>query len=185
MLDLRGDRSERSQQTRLGNALHSHRDQVYERYRIVKVEAPRKHRGTTMYGLEIQKSQSEASGPSGPCRDLGDKGPDTLNPIDPIGCEEVSGPSGPCTGISIRGIENHTIFEEEEKEREKTEGGGAEKGPKVPTVPTASATHTNETTSGVGTLSAEVPTEVPTLPKVPTRPRTRPIDLADFEEGGR
>ncbi len=185
MLDLRGDRSERSQQTRLGNALHSHRDQVYERYRIVKVEAPRKHRGTTMYGLEIQKSQSEASGPSGPCRDLGDKGSDTLSPIDPIGCEQMSGPSGPCTGISIRGIENHTIFEEEEKKREKTERGGPENGPKVPTVPTASVTHKNETSSGVGTLNVEVPTEVLTPPKVPTRPRGALIDLADLEDSDR
>ena len=138
-----------------------------------------------MYGLTIQESEIDVSGPSGPCRDLGDKGPDTLNPIEPISCEGVSGPSGPCPGISIRGIENHTISEEEDKKREETERAGAENGSKVPTVPTASATNTNEMTSGVGTLGAKVPTDVPLPPEVPTRPRGGLIDLADLEEPNR
>jgi hypothetical protein len=87
------------------------------------------------------------------------------------------------TGISIHGIQNHSIFGGEKK-REKTEEGGAENGSEIPTFPTASATHTNEKTSGVGILGAEIPTEIPTPPKIPT-PSGRQIDLADFEEGGR
>jgi DNA primase len=183
MLDVRGDRSERSQQVRLGNALHSHRDQVYERYRIVKAEPPRQNRGTAMYALEVQESKAGLSGTSGSCRDLEAEDPDTLTPIEPIGYEEVSGTSGSLTGISIHGIQNHSIFGGEKK-REKTEEGGAENGSEIPTFPTASATHTNEKTSGVGILGAEIPTEIPTPPKIPT-PSGRQIDLADFEEGGR
>jgi hypothetical protein len=182
MLDVRGDRSERSQQVRLGNALHSHRDQVYERYRIVKVEPPRQHRGTAMYALEVLESSVGLSGTSGSCRDLEGEDPDTLTPFEPIGCEEVSGTSGSSAGISIHGIQNHTNSGGE-KNREKTEEGGAENGPEIRTFPTASATPTNETTSGVGILGAEIPTEIPTTPRIPTSSR-RQIDLADFEEGG-
>jgi hypothetical protein len=181
MLDVRGDRSERSQQVRLGNALHSHRDQVYERYRIVKVEPPRQHRGTAMYALEVQEPNAGLSGTSGSCRDLEGKDPDTLNPIEPIGCGEVSGTSGSLTGISIHGIQNHANSGGE-RNREKTEEGGAESGPEIPTFPTASVTSKKDRTSRVGILGAEIPTEIPTSPKIPTS-RPRRIDLADFEEG--
>jgi DNA primase len=183
MLDVRGDRSERSQQVRFGNALHSHRDQVYERYRIVKVEPPRQHRGTAMYALEVQEANAGLSGMSGSCRDLEGEDPDTLNPIEPIGCEEVSGTSGSLTRFSIHGIQNHAKSVGE-KNREKTEEGGAENGLEIPTFPTAPVTPTNETTSGVGILGAEIPTEIPTTPKIPT-PRSGGIDLADFDEVGR
>ncbi len=182
MLDVRGDRSERSQQVRLGNALHSHRDQVYERYRIVKVEPPRQHRGTAMYALEVLESSVGLSGTSGSCRDLEGEDPDTLTPFEPIGCEEVSGTSGSSAGISIHGIQNHTNSGGE-KNREKTEEeGGAENGPQIPTFPSASVSSTNDTTSSVGILDAETPTEIPTTPEIPTS-RPRRIDLADFEEG--
>jgi hypothetical protein len=181
MLDVRGDRSERSQQVRLGNALHSHRDQVYERYRIVKVEPPRQHRGTAMYALEVREANAVLSGMSGTCRGLEGEDPDTLNPIESIGSEEVSGTSGSLTGISKHGIQNHANSGGE-RNREETEEGGAENGPEIPTFSTESATHTSETASGVGILYAEVPTEIPTNPEIPTS-RTRRIDLADFEEG--
>ncbi len=181
MLDVRGDRSERSQQVRLGNALHSHRDQVYERYRIVKVEPPRQHRGTAMYALEVQEANAALSGTSGTCRDLEGEDPDTLNPIESIGWEEVSGTSGSLTGISIHGIQNHANSGGEKK-RQKTEEGGAQNGPEIPTFPTASVSSTNDMTSPVGILGGEIPTEIPTSSEIPT-PRLRRIDLADFEEG--
>lgn len=168
MLDVRGDRSERSQQVRLGNALHSHRDQVYERYRIVKVDPPRQHRGTSMYALETREA---AEGTSGTCRDLEEGDPDGLIPIGPIGCEAESGTSGSSVQISIHEIEEDANSGGE-KEREQIEESSAGSGAEIPTLPTHAATSARTSTSRVGNLGVEIQT-----PR-----REHQIDLADFEE---
>jgi hypothetical protein len=168
MLDLRGDRSERSQQVRLGNALHSHRDQVYERYRIVKVDPPRQHRGTSMYALETRDLGDDTSGT---CRDLEGGDPDGLIPTARINCEAESGTSRSSVQISI-----HEIKEDAnsggEKEREQIEERSSGSCAEIPTLPTRAATPAVTDTSRVGNLGVQIQT-----------PRGESlIDLADFEE---
>jgi hypothetical protein len=51
MLSIRGDGSIRSQQTRLGNALMSNRDRIYEAWRICVVQRPGTKRGGNDYKL--------------------------------------------------------------------------------------------------------------------------------------
>ena len=71
---LRGDGSARSQQTRLGSALGSHRDRSFDGLRIVRASAASKHKGVAMYSLEPVEP-SAGWGPWGPCGDLDEEGP--------------------------------------------------------------------------------------------------------------
>jgi DNA primase len=187
MLGVRGDRGEKSQQIRLGQALNSHRDQVYERYRIVRVVSPRQHRGTAMYTLQFQEC-ANAPDLSG-CRDVvgmfEDQHPDTLSPIQPICCGEVSGWSGCLPGISMCGIENHTISEKEEKEREKEKREEPETAQTSRPSRHVLVNESNERTSGVGMFAPNIPTGSIQHPDIPTESPGGRIDLADFEEPDR
>jgi hypothetical protein len=180
MLAVRGDRTEKSQQIRLGQALNSHRDQVYLRYRILAATTPRQHRGTAMYTLQIQQSREDenVSGCRDVCRDVGDKHPDTLTPIEPIGCGQLSGTSGCLSGISTRESQN-SLNSEEDKNNEKTKKEAADSGQNIPTSRQSPISHVDGVSCSVGMLPTNIPTPGSEHPDIPTRV---PIDLADLDE---
>jgi len=189
MLDLRGDRSERSQQTRLGNALHNRRDQVFDRYRIVKVDPQTKHKGAAMYALQMNASGRPT--PTGPVDlgtlgtfgDLGFEGPQTLSPIDPISFGEV-GDLGDLGGdLRARDSKKEEIPGEGDF-LNFSHAGMAETGLKVPKVPKPSAIDTKQTRSDLGTLDAEVPKRSPNVPRSPNGGIGSAIDLARLPDSG-
>jgi len=62
--ELRGDGSERSQQTKLGRALRRARDRVFGKLRLVQ-ESDRKHRGRTYALRQLHEKPREPNGESG------------------------------------------------------------------------------------------------------------------------
>ena len=106
MLRTRGDGSAKSQQTRLGSALSSHRDRVFDGKRIVKLIATTAHKGPTQYRLE--PDGAVGLGTLGTFGDLDAKGPQTLMPFESIGSEEIGdlgdleGFTNACAGKSLR-----------------------------------------------------------------------------------
>lgn len=197
MLGARGDRSERSQQIRLGNALNSHRDQVFENLRIVSVKPPRQQRGTAMYALENVEGCDPQTGPDDPgdqsdcrdvgrcrdvCRDVEIKQPDTLSPIEPIAYSGVSGTSG-CLAGSLRiEIEENAHSTKTEEERNIHIEGAPESALNIPTFPTGPTTVFESTTWVSGCGAPNIPTHIPTHPDIPTLDPSPGIDLADLVE---
>ncbi len=173
MLRMRGDGSPRSQQTRLGSALSSQRDRVFDGRRVVKVMPITAHKGPTQYRLEPEPAGLGTLGTYG---DLADKGPQTLMPFDSIDSEEI-GDLGDLSGVPhAHAGEISACVVEAEGEREMYTGEGGKKVPNVPKVPKSSVTVSNESDSALGTFGGEVPNGKPEVPKVPKGG----LDLADF-----
>ena|ERR1035438_632133 len=175
MLRARGDGSARSQQTRLGNALSSQRDRVFDGRQIVKINPPTAHKGTTMYRLEPEvEAPLNTWGPWGPQGDLALEGPQTLKPFEPISSDEV-GDLGDLWSNSYAQEKGIAYADTAQKKTRETyiEGNGHQV-PKVPEVPIFDVSSSNETTSDLGTFGSEVPKE---SGKVPTATR---VDLADL-----
>jgi len=175
MLRARGDGSARSQQTRLGSALSSQRDRVFDGRQIVKINPPTAHKGTTTYRLAPEvETALNTGGPWGPQGDLAFEGPQTLTPFAPIGSDDV-GDLGDLWSNSYaqeKGIAHAETAQE--KTRDTYIGGNGHQVPKVPEVPNSDVSNSSDATSGLGTFGGEVSTE---SSKVPKGAR---VDLADL-----
>jgi hypothetical protein len=174
MLRVRGDGSPRSQQTRLGSALSSHRDRMFDGRRIVKLNPTTAHKGPTQYRLEPDGVAD--LGTLGTFGDLVEKGPQTLMPFDSI-CSGEIGDLGDLEGVpNACAGEFSACFADAEGERGIYMGEAGEKVPNVPKVPKSSVTACNESDSSLGTFDGEVPNRNPEVPKVPHGG----LDLADL-----
>ena len=183
MLRLRGDGSARSQQTRLGSALGSHRDRSFDGLRIVRASAASKHKGVAMYSLEPVEP-SAGWGPWGPCGDLDEEGPHESSG-DNSTDYGLFGDLGDLKGVPPR-VERDFCANAAEDASEDTRahacGETSDKVPKVPKVPKMSASDCSESQNGMGTLDGKVPTRSPSSREVPKSPTRTRIDLADFTE---
>jgi len=180
---LRGDGSARSQQTRLGSALGSHRDRSFDGLRIVRASAASKHKGVAMYSLEPVEP-SAGWGPWGPCGDLDEEGPHESSG-DNSTDYGLFGDLGDLEGVPPRVERNFCVNAAEdvsEDTRAHACGEASDKVPKVPKVPKMSASDCSESQNGMGTLDGKVPTRSPSSREVPKSPTRTRIDLADFTE---
>lgn len=197
MLSVRGDGSARSQQTRLGNALTTKRDRVFNG-RTVKRLSQGKHKGCISYALVAADGGHHPGSNAlrdpdlldlldGDLGDLADKGPHSLGSIDPITYEGNGdlGDLGDLFPPSREKNEMRVPMSDVETEREIVIGESrqnAPKVPKVPKVPIAPGTETKQTTSLMGTLVAKVPIRSPQGPHLE---EATVIDLANLPESVR
>ena len=199
MVELRGDGSARSQQTRLGKALAAKRDRVFNGLTVKRITQG-KHKGCILYALAPADGPNQPSGPPRRGTDLpdgldGDVGnvdgdvaeqrPHTLGPIDPITYED-HGDVGDVGDVfpASRASENEKRAREGEieTESEKSIHGCPKNGYNVPNVPMASASKTNEATCVMGTFGADVPKTSPPRPQTEDRAG---IDLRALPVSGR
>ena len=199
MVELRGDGSVRSQQTRLGKALAAKRDRVFNGLTVKRITQG-KHKGCILYALAPADGPSQSGGPPRRGTDLldgldGDVGdvdgdvaeqrPHTLGPIDPISYED-HGDVGDVGDVfpTSRASENEKRARvgEVETESEKSIHGCPKNGYNVPNVPMGSASKTNKATCAMGTFGADVPKTSPPRPQ--TEDRTG-IDLRALPVSGR
>lgn len=170
MLRVRGDGSAKSQQTRLGSALSSQRDRVFDGRRIVKMTPATAHKGTTQYRIETEPDEGVNTwGPWGPCGDLTPEGPQTLMPFAPIASEEVGDLGDLLTTTYAR--EEEDVRAEGARENETHIKGNGREVPNVPKVPTVPVTEGSHGASSLGTFRDEVPNSGSKVPK---------LDLADL-----
>ncbi len=192
MLNVRGDGSARSQQTRLGKALATKRDRVFNGLTVRRINQG-KHKGSIFYALETANSP-ERNSPHGPdllelldgdvdadggdVGDLAEKRPHSLGPIDPITCRQFGDvgdvgdlfPASSREEISL----THSCTDTCES------GAHIKESPEnVPNVPIAPVTETKQTDSVMGTFSANVPITSPQRPQPGNRGA---VDLAKLPE---
>jgi hypothetical protein len=176
MLTVRGDGSSRSQQTRLGKALGTKRDRVFNGLTVKRIsQGERKH--GVLYALAPAKggNQPEGTPRRGPDLldfeegnvgdvegNLGDKRSPSLGPIDPITCEEL-GNVGNLGNLfpSSREENSLSLTYTHMCESDAHVKESPEKVPQVPHVPLKSATETKEAASIRGTSGANVPLTFP------------------------
>ncbi len=195
MLNVRGDGSARSQQTRLGKALATKRDRVFNGLTVKRINQG-KHKGSIFYALAPANSHDRNS-PHGPDLlalldgdvaaedgDLGDvaeKRPHSLGPIDPITCRQFGDvgdvgdlfPASSREEISLSHSCTHTC-ESGAHIKESPENV-----PNVPNVPIALVTETKQKDSVMGTFSGNVPI---TSPQRPQPGNCGAVDLAKLPE---
>jgi len=195
MLNVRGDGSARSQQTRLGKALATKRDRVFNGFTVKRINQG-KHKGSIFYALETANSP-ERNSPHGPdllelldgdvdadggdVGDLAEKRPHSLGPIDPITCRQFGDvgdvgdlfPAFSREEISL----SHSCTNTCESGAQIKES--PENVPNVPNVPIAPVTETKQTGSVMGTFSANVPITSPQRPQPGNRGA---VDLAKLPE---
>ncbi|HPT28600.1 MAG TPA: hypothetical protein PLZ95_19430, partial [Bryobacteraceae bacterium] len=192
MFSVRGDGSARSQQTRLGKALTTKRDRVFNGLTVKRISQG-EHKHGVLYALVPADGGKQ---PSGARRDLdlldllegnlGDlegnltgQGSPSLDPIDPITYRDPGnlGNLGNLFPFSREEEKEIVCIGDVERECEKEIEGGREIGPEVPQVPLASATDTKHTSCVRGTSDAKVPLRFP--PGSPPKDASV-IDLANL-----
>jgi len=172
MLTVRGDGSARSQQTRLGKALGTKRDRVFNGLTIKRIS-----QGERKHGVFYALAPSTGVPPNGPNRrdpdlldllegnvgeaegNVGDKRSLSLDPIDPITSRDLG---------NVGNLGNLFPSSREEKnecaahaERENVIGDGGKIRPNVPHVPLKSATGTKYVTSEGERSTINVPLTFP------------------------
>ncbi|MBI4902885.1 MAG: hypothetical protein HY820_04570 [Acidobacteria bacterium] len=173
MLTVRGDGSARSQQTRLGKALGTKRDRVFNGLTIKRIsQGERKH--GVLYALAPANGSNPPNGPSRRDPDLFDllkgnvgdvegnvaeKRSPLLDPIDPITSRDLGnvGNVGNLFPSSREEKNKHDVHAERENIMEE----GGKTGPNVPHVPLKSATETKDSASVRGTFGVNVPLTFP------------------------
>ena len=170
MQNVLGDGSTRSQQTRLGKALATKRDRVFNGLTVKRIEQG-KHKGSVFYALasatgtegnslngldllELRDGDVDAEG-----GDVAEKRPHSLGPIDPISCRQFGDvgdvgdvfQSPSCEENSLSRSYAHT------HSRTHTCKESPENVPNVPNVPIVPVTETKQATLSMGTFGAEVP----------------------------
>jgi len=207
MLNARGEGSVRSQQTRLGKALATKRDRVFNGLTVKRINQG-KHKGSIFYAL------ARTSGPEsnslhtpdlldlldgddgdvgGDLGDVAEKRPHSLGPIDPITYRENGDvgdvgdvfPASSREELSLSHSYTHSCTDTCERDTHTHIRESPENVPNVPNVPMASATKTKQTTSFMGTFGAEVPMTSPQGPQRPQRPQLGghdEVDLAKLPE---
>jgi hypothetical protein len=192
MLNVRGDGSARSQQTRLGKALATKRDRVFNGLTIKRINQG-KHKGSIFYALAQANSPERHSsvGPDllelldadtdGDGGDVAEKRPLSLGPIDPITCGKV-GDVGDVGDLFPASSREETALTHSCTQ---TCGSGThikegpENVPNVPNVPIAPLTETKQAASSLGTFGAEVPMRPSQRPQPGSR---NEVDLAELPE---
>ena len=198
MFSVRGDGSARSQQTRLGKALTTKRDRVFNGLTVKRIS-----QGEHKHGVLYALVPADGGKPSGGAlhRDpdlldllegnLGDlegnltgQGSPSLDPIDPITYKDLGnlGNLGNLFPFSREEKKEIVFIGDVERECEKVIEEGGETGPEVPQVPLASATDTKHTSCVRGTSDAKVPLRFPA--GSPARDSIA-IDLAKLPEPSR
>ena len=197
MLTVRGDGSSRSQQTRLGKALATKRDRVFNGLTVKRISQG-KHKGSIFYALApatgpggnpprepdlLDLADGDVAAEDGDIGDVGEKRPHPLGPIEPITCRQ-NGDVG-----DVGDLFRSSSREENSLSHPCThtcESGAhikesPENVPNVPNVPIASATETKQATSLMGTFGAKVPMTSPHVPMRPPRgPQTGSCDAIDL-----
>jgi hypothetical protein len=188
MLNVRGDGSARSQQTRLGKALATKRDRVFNGLTVKRINQG-KHKGSIFYALAPANSP-ERNSPHGPdllglldgdvdadggdVGDLVEKRPHSLGPIDPITCRQFGDvgdvgdlfPASSREEISLTHSCTHTC----------ESGAHIKESPEnVPNVPMVPVTETKQAASFMGTFGTDVPMTSPQRPQPGNRDA---VDLA-------
>jgi hypothetical protein len=192
MQNVLGDGSTRSQQTRLGKALATKRDRVFNGLTVKRIEQG-KHKGSVFYALasatgtegnslngldllELRDGDVDAEG-----GDVAEKRPHSLGPIDPISCRQFGDvgdvgdvfQSPSCEENSLSRSYAHT------HSRTHTCKESPENVPNVPNVPIVPVTETKQATLSMGTFGAEVPM----IPTQHPHPGNRDeVDLAKLPE---
>ena len=198
MQNVLGDGSTRSQQTRLGKALATKRDRVFNGLTVKRIEQG-KHKGSVFYALasatgtegnsphdldllELQDGDVDAEGGDiGNLGDVGEKRPHSLGPIDSISCKPF-GDVGD-VGDLFQGSSREE-FSRSHSHTHTCESGthikdSPENVPNVPNVPIVSVTETKHDISLVGTFGADVPI----VPTQRPQPGNRDaVDLANLPE---
>ena len=198
MQNVLGDGSTRSQQTRLGKALATKRDRVFNGLTVKRIEQG-KHKGSVFYALasatgtegnspqgldllDLQDGDVDAEGGDvGNFGDVGEKRPHSLGPIDPISCKPLGDlgdvgdlfPTSSREEFSLSHSDTHTC-----------ESGAhikdsPENVPNVPNVPIVLVTETKHDISFVGTFGADVPIISTQRPQAGNRGA---VDLAKLPE---
>jgi hypothetical protein len=195
MLNVRGDGSARSQQTRLGKALATKRDRVFNGFTMKRINQG-KHKGSIFYALAPANSPGEnpprepdlldladgdVAAEDGDLGDVAEKRPHSIGPIEPITCRQNGdvGDVGDLFPVSSRERNSlsHSCTHTCESGAHAKEG--PENVPNVPNVPIAPATETKQTESVMGTFSANVPMTSPQRPQPGNRDA---VDLAKLPE---
>ena len=195
MSGVRGDGSARSQQTRLGKALTTKRDRVFNGLTVKRITQG-EHKHGVLYALASADGRRPLGGE--PDRDpdlldllegnLGDlegnltgQGSPSLDPIDPIAYKDPGnlGNLGNLIPFSREEEKEIVCMGDVERECEEVIEGGRETGHEVPQVPLASTTETKHTSCVRGTSDAKVPLRFP--PGSPPKDSTV-IDLANLPE---
>ncbi len=191
MFGVRGDGSARSQQTRLGKALTTKRDRVFNGLTVKRISQG-EHKHGVLYALAPTDGGKQTSGARGDLDlldllegNLGDlegnltgQGSPSLDPIDPI-TYEGPGNLGNLFPSSRKEKKQTACIGDVERECEKVMEGGGETGSEVPQVPLASATETKHASCVRGTSDAKVPLRFPS--GSPAKDSTA-IDLAKLPE---
>ncbi len=196
MSNVRGDGSERSQQTRLGKALATKRDRVFSGLTVKRITQG-EHKHGVFYALAPAKSGNRPEGTPSYRPDLldfaegnvgdvegnvGDKRSPSLAPIDPITCEDLGNVGNVGNLIPSSRDENslsHTNTRIRESVRNANEES-PENVPHVPHVPLKSASETKDSASVRGTFDANVPL---TFPRGSPADDPGMIDLATLPDG--
>ena len=198
MQNVLGDGSTRSQQTRLGKALATKRDRVFNGLTVKRIEQG-KHKGSVFYALasatgtegnsphdldllELQDGDVVAEGGDvGSLGDVGEKRPHSLGPIDSISCKPF-GDVGD-VGDLFQGSSREEFSLSHSYTRTCESGThikeSPENVPNVPNVPIVSVTETKHDISLVGTFGADVPIVLTQRPQPGNRDE---VDLAKLPE---
>jgi hypothetical protein len=176
MLTVRGDGSARSQQTRLGKALATKRDRVFNGLTIKRISQGEKKHGV-LYVLEPANGGNQPDGPSRRDPDLLDlmegnvggaegniafqRSP-SLDPIDPITSSDL-GNVGNVGNLfpPIREDGNTHTLHAVRAQSENVIEDGAKTDPNVPHVPLKSASETKDVAYVWGTFERNVPQTFP------------------------
>jgi hypothetical protein len=195
MLNVRGDGSARSQQTRLGKALATKRDRVFNGLTVKRINQG-KHKGSIFYALApatspggnpprepdlLDLADGDVAAEDGDVGDLAEKRPHPIGPIEPMTCRQNGdvGDVGDLFPVSSRERNSlsHSCTDTCESGAHVKEG--PENVPNVPNVPNASVTETKQGKYVMGTFGANVPMMSPQGPQQGNRD---PIDLAKLPE---
>jgi hypothetical protein len=195
MLAVRGDGSARSQQTRLGKALGTKRDRVFNGLTVKRINQG-KHKGSIFYALApatspggnpphepdlLDLADGDVATEDGDVGDVAEKRPHSIGPIEPITCRQNGdvGDVGDLFQVSSRERNSlsHSCTHTCESGAHVKEG--PENVPNVPNVPIASVTETKQGKYVMGTFGANVPM---TSPQGPQQGNRDPIDLAKLPE---
>jgi hypothetical protein len=192
MLAVRGDGSARSQQTRLGKALATKRDRVFNGLTLKRIDQG-KHKGSLFYALAPANGLSGNS-PHGPdllelsdgdvigdVGDVAEKRPHLLGPIETITCRQFGGVGdiGDVFPVPSRAEISLSLIHTHASESGAHIKESPENVPNVPNVPKILVRHTKHKESFMGTFGTDVPMRSPQRPQSGSRDE---IDLAKLPE---
>ncbi len=160
MLNVRGDGSARSQQTRLGKALATKRDRVFNGFTVKRINQG-KHKGSIFYALApasspggnpprepdlLDLADGDVTAEDGDFGDVAEKRPHSIGPIEPIVCTQNGdvGDVGDLLPVSSRESNSLSHSCTHTCESGAHIKDSPENVPKVPNVPIAPVTETKQ-----------------------------------------